>query len=155
MKQFAIIALAAAALAGCGGSSYGGGSTSTSNNAAATGSSTTAGAMTLYTFSKDTKNQSNCTGACAQNWLPGKPGSKTPSGISKTKLTTITRSDGTKQLALGGKPLYTFIGDKKPGDTNGDGLNAFGGTWTNASKASGSGSGSGSSSSAPPSRYGY
>ena len=153
MKRFAIIALAAAALAGCGGSSYGGGSSSSSSNAAASGSSTTTGAMTLYTFAKDTKGKSNCTGACAQNWPPAKPGAKTPSGIDKAKVATITRSDGTKQLALGGKPLYNFVGDKKPGDANGNGVTAFGGVWTNASSSGGSSS-SGASTQ-PSGRYGY
>jgi|tagenome__1003787_1003787.scaffolds.fasta_scaffold19883745_2 predicted lipoprotein with Yx(FWY)xxD motif len=145
MKRFAIIALAAAALAGCGGGAYGGSSSNSSSNAAATSSA----ARTLYTFARDTKGMSNCSGACAQEWMPAKPGSKTPSGIDKAKVATITRSDGSKQLAVGGKPLYTFVGDKKPGDATGDGVNAFGGVWSNAS-------GSAGGSSAPSSgRYGY
>ena len=39
------------------------------------------------------------------------------------------RSDGTQQATYNGHPLYTFVGDKQPGDTNGEGLNAFGGGW--------------------------
>ncbi|MGV8488894.1 COG4315 family predicted lipoprotein [Pseudomonas aeruginosa] len=33
----------------------------------------------------------------------------------------VAREDGTQQWAYYGKPLYTFIQDKKPGDKNGDG----------------------------------
>jgi predicted lipoprotein with Yx(FWY)xxD motif len=135
MKRFAIIALAAAALAGCGGSN--------------TSTAASSGGMTVYTFAKDTNGMSNCNGACAQNWPPAKPGSKTPSGIDKAKLTTITRSDGAKQLALAGKPLYNYVGDTKPGDANGNGVTAFGGVWSNAT---GAGGGAGSM---PSGRYGY
>ncbi len=35
--------------------------------------------------------------------------------------TIIDRTDGTKQWAYKGKPLYTFVQDKKPGDMTGDG----------------------------------
>jgi predicted lipoprotein with Yx(FWY)xxD motif len=104
--------------------------------------------MTLYTFAKDAQNKSNCTGACARNWPPAHPGAKTPPGLSKQKLTTIMRADGAKQLALGGKPLYTFVGDKRPGDANGNGLNEFGGIWTDAA------AGRSSATSAPAPSYG-
>ena len=40
---------------------------------------------------------------------------------------TTTRSDGKKQVTYNGHPLYTFIGDSSPGDTSGQGVNAFGG----------------------------
>jgi predicted lipoprotein with Yx(FWY)xxD motif len=33
------------------------------------------------------------------------------------------------QLAYKTRALYTFSGDVRPGDTNGDGVNAFGGLW--------------------------
>jgi predicted lipoprotein with Yx(FWY)xxD motif len=55
----------------------------------------------------------------------------------KGKLTTIKRSDGASQVALGGKALYRFAGDKKDGDANGDGINAFGGIWTTVNKPAG------------------
>jgi predicted lipoprotein with Yx(FWY)xxD motif len=86
---------------------------------------------TLYMLSSDGKNSSTCSGACASNWPPAtapkKP--KVATGLKKGKLTVITRSDGKKQLAYAGHPLYRFIGDSKPGDVNGEGIVAFGGTW--------------------------
>lgn len=131
MKALAAIGLAALALAGCGGSSYGGsGGSSSSSNAPASSST----APTLYTFSKDTTGKSNCSGACAKNWPPA----AAAPGLPKAKVTTIKRSDGSSQVALSGRPLYRFIGDKKPGDANGDGLNAFGGIWKTATATSSS-----------------
>ncbi|HEY2507110.1 MAG TPA: hypothetical protein VGI58_11375 [Streptosporangiaceae bacterium] len=83
--------------------------------------------FTLYSFAPDTATKSTCNGACAAQWPPQK-GPVAASGIKGT-FTTITRSDGSKQEAFNGHPLYTFAGDKAPGETNGNGLNAFGGLW--------------------------
>ena len=75
--------------------------------------------MTLYTFDKDTSGKSVCTGQCAINWPPVRAAADAkPTG----DLTVITRDDGTKQWADEGKPLYTFIKDKKPGDVMGDSI---------------------------------
>ena len=41
-------------------------------------------------------------------------------------------SGGAKQVTYNGHPLYLFKGDSNPGDTNGQGLNAFGGSWTHS-----------------------
>jgi predicted lipoprotein with Yx(FWY)xxD motif len=41
-------------------------------------------------------------------------------------LTTVERKDGAKQWAKDGKPLYFWMGDTEPGETNGDGV---GGVW--------------------------
>ena len=79
--------------------------------------------MALYTFDKDEAGKSNCSGQCAQNWPPAAaPADAKPVG----DLTLIKRDDGTMQWADEGKPLYTFIGDKKPGEVTGDGKN---GVW--------------------------
>jgi predicted lipoprotein with Yx(FWY)xxD motif len=73
--------------------------------------------MTLYTFVKDSKGKSACNGKCAENWPPLKvsDGAKAGKGYS-----VVTRADGSKQWAYKGKPLYTWIKDKKPGDVTGD-----------------------------------
>jgi predicted lipoprotein with Yx(FWY)xxD motif len=74
--------------------------------------------MTVYTFDKDAANsgKSACTGRCAQNWPPVQAGDAQPAA----PYSVVTRDDGTKQLAYKGKPLYTFMKDKKPGDKAGD-----------------------------------
>lgn len=74
--------------------------------------------MTVYTYDKDTANsgKSACSGPCAENWPPVKAGDATLSA----PYSSITREDGSKQLAYKGKPLYTFVKDKKAGDKAGD-----------------------------------
>ena len=76
--------------------------------------------LTLYIFDRDTTGTSNCNGKCVVNWPPFEAGADAkPSG----PWTVITRSDGGKQWAYNGKPVYTFAKDSKPGDVNGDGVN--------------------------------
>jgi len=76
--------------------------------------------MTLYTFDKDTKGMSNCSGECAEYWPPAMA---TAADKPVGDLTIIKRADGTMQWADDGKPLYTFVNDKKAGDVTGDGKN--------------------------------
>lgn len=88
---------------------------------------TDAQGMTLYIFAKDTKGASNCTGGCAQAWPPLAADSASVSPLNVPgSFSTITRDDGTKQVAYNGLPLYTWQADKKPGDTTGQG---FHDTW--------------------------
>ncbi|MFJ2954664.1 hypothetical protein [Streptomyces sp. NPDC087270] len=87
--------------------------------------------MTLYLFQADKTSKSTCNGACATAWPPltvtGKP---TATGGAQSKLlSTSKRSDGSMQVTYKGHPLYRFAGDKKSGQTNGQGLNNFGAKW--------------------------
>lgn len=79
--------------------------------------------MTVYTYDKDTPNsgKSSCVAACAKNWPP-----VMADGTPAAPYSVVTREDGGKQLAHKGKPLYTFVKDKKAGDKTGDGV---GGAW--------------------------
>jgi predicted lipoprotein with Yx(FWY)xxD motif len=113
--------------------------------------------MTLYLYTKDTANTSNCSGQCLVNWpallTTGAPTAGT--GVDASLLGTIARSDGTKQVTYNQMPLYYFIGDKAAGDTKGQAVksvwyvvDAAGKMITTAPAASGSGSGSSSGSGA-------
>jgi predicted lipoprotein with Yx(FWY)xxD motif len=92
---------------------------------------------TVYLFRKDSARKSACTGACAKFWPPllasGKP--TAGPGASASKLGTIRRSDGKRQVTYNGHPLYTFQQDTKAGQTNGQGLTAFGASWFALSRA--------------------
>ncbi len=84
----------------------------------------------LYLFTDDTQNgtTSACTGACATTWPPvvsqGSP--QAGDGVDQTKLGTITRDDGTKQVTYNGWPLYYNSADTAPGSATGEGMN---GKW--------------------------
>jgi predicted lipoprotein with Yx(FWY)xxD motif len=83
---------------------------------------------TLYAFSGE-----DCEGACAKAWPPllDETGEPQPSnGTAAARLGTVGRPDGTTQVTYAGHPLYTFGGDKAPGEAKGDGESAFGGTWS-------------------------
>jgi predicted lipoprotein with Yx(FWY)xxD motif len=85
----------------------------------------------LYVFEKDKHGKSSCNGACAIAWPPlivsGKPRAK--SGVRKSLLGTTTRKDGRWQVTYNRHPLYTFVQDTKKGQTNGEGVDAFGAEW--------------------------
>jgi predicted lipoprotein with Yx(FWY)xxD motif len=114
--------------------------------------------LTLYWFGPDTPTKSNCSGSCATYWPPVTGPVTAGSGVTGT-LGTITRSDGTKQATYDGHPLYTYVGDKGPGENKGNGLNLSGGLWyemtvSGATPAAGSGA-SPSASSSSKGGYGY
>jgi len=88
--------------------------------------------MTLYTFDKDAQGISNCYGGCATKWPPFIAGENAE---AKEGFGLSTRQDGAKQWTYNDKPLYTWIGDSKKGDTTGDGV---GGVWHTAKEALGS-----------------
>jgi predicted lipoprotein with Yx(FWY)xxD motif len=92
---------------------------------------------TLYLFGKDKNGKSACTGMCASFWPPliaaGKP--RAAGGVRASLLGTTKRADGRMQVTYNHHPLYTFVKDTKKGQTNGEGVNAFGGKWDAVSKA--------------------
>ena len=153
-RYVAVVAFAVAALAACSSSSKAGSTTTTPGTASPTPTtvaaspSSSAGAkpsvatattklgtvlvdsngMTLYTSSGDTKpGTSSCSGSCATIWPPlAATGTPTyGAGLTASKFTVITRSDGSKQIAYNGKPLYTFTSDTAAGDTTGQGVGGF------------------------------
>ncbi|MFF0200648.1 SCO0930 family lipoprotein [Streptomyces sp. NPDC005017] len=86
--------------------------------------------MTVYRFMKDEawpKPVSACVDACLDKWPVVAPVAVNDTkGVEKKGLMTFTRPDGAKQQTIDCWPIYTFAGDKAPGDTNGQGV---GGTW--------------------------
>jgi predicted lipoprotein with Yx(FWY)xxD motif len=82
--------------------------------------------MTLYINDIDSADTIKCVGECATEWPPV----KVPSGTTVDKkvagvtgaFTVVTRPDGSKQLAIDGHPLYTFVRDRTPGMVRGNGF---------------------------------
>jgi predicted lipoprotein with Yx(FWY)xxD motif len=87
--------------------------------------------LTLYDFHKDKGGTSACYGACAGAWPPllteGEP--KAEAGAMASQLGTTKRKDGTVQVTYAGWPLYTYVGDKGPGEANGNDFSQFGAQW--------------------------
>ena len=169
----AVLPLAALAIAGCGSSSNNNNNataaTPSPSSSANTSNPSTPPAVvrvsnnhalgkilvdskgrTLYLFTKDSGTKSACVGMCATPWPPllahGTP--KAGSGAKASLLGTTPRSGGASQVTYNGHPLYTFIKDTSRGDTNGEGVSAFGGSWFAVSPA-GARVASGGSSPAP------
>jgi predicted lipoprotein with Yx(FWY)xxD motif len=136
------LALAPVAIAACGG----GGATAATSPAKTTSPSPTSIATgktalgtvlvdsqgrTLYLFTHDSGTTSMCSGACVTAWPPlAATGAPTAtSGANATLLGTTKRADGTTQVTYNGHPLYRFVKDQNAGETNGQGVAAFGGSW--------------------------
>lgn len=151
MRRLRVIATASVVIvllaAGCGGKS-----STSSKSAPATASSAASAAggatvavsssklgsilvdgsgRTLYLFEKDKGTTSSCYGACAGAWPPyattGAP--QAGSGASAALLGTTTRTGGATEVTYHGHPLYYYAANSKPGDTNGQGVKAFGAEW--------------------------
>jgi predicted lipoprotein with Yx(FWY)xxD motif len=146
LASAAVVPLSAVAVTACGG---GGGSNATGSSAPPTtarGRPATVGVAndanlgrilvdsqgrTVYLFQKDRGTKSACSGPCAAAWPPLRA-TRRPAigtGLSASKVATTTRSDGKPQVTYNGHPLYRYSGDQQPGQTNGQGLNAFGASW--------------------------
>ena len=141
-----------AVAAACGGSSSGNGPTAPSAGTPAQPGGTTAQSVTLkiatdarlgnhlvdgsgrslYYFAKDVPAGgaqaavSNCNADCLPVWPIFQTDSVVAQGINATDVGQITRSDGSKQTTYKAFPLYYYVGDATPGDTNGEG---GGGIW--------------------------
>lgn len=82
--------------------------------------------FTLYLFTVDDVDTSNCYGDCAAAWPPllVEPGEVSVPGFGVTgELGVTARTDGTLQVMYNGMPLYYFVNDAVPGDTTGEGVN--------------------------------
>src|SRR6478609_6873455 len=140
------LALAPLAIAACGGGGATASTTpartaSTTTSTAPAGIGTTKSALgtilvdsqgrTLYLFTHDSGTTSTCSGPCAEAWPPlvtaGAP--TAASGANAALLGTTKRADGTSQVTYNGHPLYRFVKDLNAGETNGQGVSAFGGSW--------------------------
>ena len=84
--------------------------------------------MTLYLFTKDTPNTSNCYDKCATAWPPllTSGNATTSDGADASKLGTTKRTDGSTQVTYNGWPLYYYVKDKAAGDVTGQDV---GGVW--------------------------
>ena len=82
---------------------------------------------TLYSLSVEKHGTFICKGSCLQTWFP----LVVAAGVKPTgpvALGTVKRPDGRRQVTFEGRPLYTFDGDSRKGQANGEGFKDVG-TW--------------------------
>ena len=84
--------------------------------------------FTLYVFETDEPGTSNCNEGCIEQWPAAEveEGFAVGEGLDESIFGTISRDDGTVQLAVNDFPLYRYSSDSAPGDTQGQGV---GGVW--------------------------
>ncbi len=85
----------------------------------------------LYGFTRDARSKSRCSGACAKAWPPYivKARPRPGRGVVRARLGTVRRAGGRLQVTYFGRPLYYYIGDKKPGQILCQNVTEFGGVW--------------------------
>lgn len=98
---------------------------------------------TLYSLSGESARHLLCKSSeCTRFWPPLTVPSRTTrlkaaSGVHGA-LGLIRRPNGSEQVTLRGKPLYRYSADHAAGQTGGEGIQSFGGTWHAARAASAS-----------------
>ncbi len=82
--------------------------------------------LTLYHYTDEKRGSVECTGGCAKFWPPllvkGNKKLVAGQGLKASKLGTVKRPGGGRQLTYNGYPLYRYAPDKKPGDVKGQGV---------------------------------
>src|SRR5215217_6084158 len=83
---------------------------------------------TLYAFTNDKDNTSNCADQCIATWpaLISRQPVAAETGTDQKLLSQTTRAEGTVQATYGNWPLYYYVGDQGPGDIDGQGVD---GVW--------------------------
>lgn len=79
---------------------------------------------TLYLLTLDNTDpsRSTCEGDCAATWPPLLvTGEVKLFGVAPELVGEVGRLDGTRQVTVGGWPVYTYTGDTAPGQTTGHG----------------------------------
>jgi predicted lipoprotein with Yx(FWY)xxD motif len=86
----------------------------------------------LYAFTRDPKGgASRCYGACATAWpvYYAKNALRAGKGVQQKLIRTTRRRNGRRQVTYAGRPLYYYVGDRRPGEIRCQNVVEFGGTW--------------------------
>lgn len=80
--------------------------------------------MTLYIFTKDGPNTSNCAGGCLAAWPPflATGTVKAGDGVNASLIGSAKMPDGSMIVTYNQMPLYYWKGDVKAGDATGQGV---------------------------------
>ena|SRR5579862_476106 len=128
-----LIALSSAATAALAVAAFAGTAGATSSSTIVTTAKTSLGTIlvtstgrTLYLDTGDKPPKFACTGGCLKAWPPLKAvGTLKARGSAKAALLGTAKGPAGKVVTYAGHPLYTFVSDKKAGQTTGEGVNNF------------------------------
>jgi predicted lipoprotein with Yx(FWY)xxD motif len=85
----------------------------------------------LYAFTHDRHSRSSCSGACAKAWPPylvtRRP--RAGNGAKASLVGAVRRANGRLQATYAGRPLYYYVGDRKPAQILCQNVLEFGGYW--------------------------
>ena len=129
MKKFAVLLAVAVSAAGATGA-FGSSKSVVSTGHTSLGTVlVNAKGLTLYLFEGDTSKHLGCNGTCLKAWFPVTGDrQRVRLGARPPNWAPMKRGSGT-QVTYGGHPLYTFVGDTKSGQVNGQGLKLNGNLW--------------------------
>jgi predicted lipoprotein with Yx(FWY)xxD motif len=85
----------------------------------------------LYAFTRD-RRASACYGACAKAWPPyfaPKGTLRVGPGVKRSLLGVVKRRNGRRQVTYAGKPLYYYVGDRRPAQILCQDVVEYGGRW--------------------------
>jgi len=85
----------------------------------------------LYAFTRD-RRTSRCYGDCAKAWpsyFAPKGSLVVGRGVKRSLLGTVKRRNGRRQVTYAGKPLYYYVGDRRPGQILCQDVVEYGGRW--------------------------
>src|SRR5512144_1083117 len=84
----------------------------------------------LYGFTRD-HGRSHCYGACAKAWPPYFAPKRllAGAGLERALLGTVKRRSGRRQVTYAGRPLYYYVGDRRPGQILCQDVFEYGGRW--------------------------
>ncbi len=90
--------------------------------------------LTLYLFVPDHRSVPTCYQICSVQWPPdllpaGVARPVAGPGVSAKLLSTVARTNGSRQITYNGWPLYRWLPDTAPGQATGQGLYNLGGQW--------------------------
>lgn len=85
----------------------------------------------LYAFTHDRHRRSRCSGACAKAWPPYlvQRAPRAGSGSKASLIGVVRRANGRLQATYAGRPLYYYVGDRKPRQILCQGVFEFSGFW--------------------------
>ncbi len=83
----------------------------------------------MYLLTADRPGARACSGTCLQFWPPVMVHGAASAGPGVTARLGETPLNGGQQLTVDGHPAYTYSGDSSAGQTAGEGIRSFGGTW--------------------------